>query len=162
MAKQQLDLDKMLGAYRPHKRVQMKPVGDSRTHQSFAAECDINNIMKKYEKTGLITHVKEYGRRYGDFLGAPDYHTACNQVREAEEMFLTVPASVRAKFGNDPAQFLAFVQDEENRDAMREMGLLDERPLQAVEEALEGADVVGGPPDPTPASSPEAEPEPAS
>jgi len=53
-----------------------------------------------------------------------DYHASVNAVLEAREMFESLPSSVRRRFGNDPAAFLDFVGDEENRDEMEKMGLL--------------------------------------
>lgn len=112
----------MLNMYRPHDRVQLHP-GPGRTKQSFADESNINIIMKRYEKTGMLDHLNRFDGQYGDFIEAPDYHTAMNAIREAGELFMTIPAGVRAKFENDPAKFLAFVQDEKNHEEMVEMGL---------------------------------------
>ncbi len=103
----------------------------SLTHQSMAADCDINNIMKRFEKTGVIDHVREHGD-YGDFLEATDYHTSMLKVLEAQEMFAALPAAVRAKFENDPGQFLSFVHEPSNRREMAEMGLLDPEVAQEV------------------------------
>lgn len=101
------------------------PVGESNaTDQSFKDECDINFIMKKYQKTGLLDHVNQYQGHYGDFSEAPDYHTALNKMNEAQEMFLTVPSSIREIFNNDPGEFLEFVLDSDNEQEMRELGLL--------------------------------------
>ena len=38
-------------------------------------------------------------------------------------MFEELPSQIRKKFNNDPAQFLDFVQNENNKDALYEMGL---------------------------------------
>lgn len=113
------------------KRV-LTPVGDhSMTDQSFKDECDINFIMQKYEKTGLLDHVNTYQGQYGDFTDAPDYHTALNKMNDAQEMFMTVPAKIRELFNNDPGEFLEFVLDGQNEEAMREMGLLPPAPPSA-------------------------------
>ena len=141
----------LAGNYRKHSRVHPIISGESRTKQSFKKECDINNIMSKYEKTGIISHCRQHGGEYGDFIAAPDYHTAMTEITRAEEMFMAIPAGVRAKFGNDPAAFLAFAQDPENLEEMREMGLAPV-PLPDVEapNPEEGAVVPpatsGGPP----------------
>lgn len=44
--------------------------------------------------------------KFGDFLGVSDYQTALNQVIEAEEAFDALPAKVRARFDNQPVDFL--------------------------------------------------------
>jgi len=123
----------MHSAYHPHDRVQLDP-GPGRTKQSFAEESNINVIMKKYEKTGLLDHLNTHEGNYGNFIGYADYHSSMNAIREAGEAFMTIPAGVRAKFGNDPALFLEFVQNPDNKEEMIKMGLA--RPTkQPVQEA---------------------------
>ena len=98
--------------------------GKGRTQQNFAKDCDINEIMKRYEKTGLVAHVNRFQGSYGDVTGALDFHSAQNAVIAATEAFMTLPARIRQKFANDPGAFLAFVEDPANEDKMRDMGLL--------------------------------------
>ena len=40
------------------------------------------------------------------------------------QKFTLNPAEVRARFGNDPAAFMSFVEDDANRDEARRLGLL--------------------------------------
>lgn len=94
-----------------------------RTRQSMKDECDINKIMGRYLKTGLLTHVNEHQGDYGEFVQV-DFHEAMNTVIAAQEMFGTVPSNLREKFGNDPGRFLDFVTNPDNREEMRELGLL--------------------------------------
>lgn len=82
----------------------------SLTKQSFIDECDINTIMKRYEKTALITHVNNFQGDYGDAMGVQDYHASMNQVIAAQAAFSSLPSAVRAQFHNDPGQFLAFAE----------------------------------------------------
>lgn len=117
---------------RERPRVQKFFMKPSMTKQSFKAECDINTIMKKYEKTGLISHVAKHNGRYGDFLAAPDYLDAMVSVVQAQEAFSTLPAALRKRFGNDPAEFLDFVSNPANEDEMRKLGLL--KPLRPVDD----------------------------
>lgn len=127
----------------PRKETRTKPKGKSRTRQSHAAECDINNIIKKFQKTGALDHVAKHGPIYGD-VTAITYHEAQNLVIEADEMFHDLPSSVRAKFENDPRQFMDFVQDDENLEEMSELGLLTDeaserlRTVRAAKEAADG------------------------
>jgi len=115
------------------KRVSLDCSGPSRTKQSFSRECDINGIMARYEKTGVIEHVQSFSGRYGDFLGFESYHEACNKVIAAREMFQSLPARVRSRFDNDPGRFVDFASDPENLDELRELGLAHERPTLAEE-----------------------------
>ena len=47
-------------------------------------------------------------------------------VATANSMFQDLPSSIRNQFQNDPGQFLDFVQDPENLEEMREMGLANQ------------------------------------
>lgn len=96
--------------------------GKSITKQAFKEECNINNIMAKFQKTGIITHVQNHSPQYGDFTGG-DYTEAMNVITKANSMFQELPSSIRKEFENDPAKFLDFVSDEKNIERMVELGL---------------------------------------
>jgi len=97
--------------------------GPSLAKQAFASECDINNIMRKFEKSGLIEHLNTYQGQYGNFVAFEDYHASLNKILAADEAFAGIPSSIRKNFDNDPGQFLEFAQNPENLDQMIEMGL---------------------------------------
>lgn len=103
----------------------------SRTKQSFVGECDINNIIKHFKLTGQIRHINAKASQ-GAFTDLPpqqDFQEALNTVLAAEDSFASLPAHVRARFQNDPAQFLGFVGDPANQDEMIKLGLAkDNRP----------------------------------
>lgn len=121
--------------YHPHDRVQIDfKDAPLMTKQSFQAECNINEIMSKFDKTGLLEHLNTHQGDYGNFLGFEDYHTSVNRVIEANEAFMTIPAAVRAKFNNDPAKFMEFAQDHENLDELIEMGLANPRPPDSLKD----------------------------
>lgn len=101
--------------------------GAGRTKQSMKEECDINTIMARYVRTGTVAHVAKYGGSYG-FASAQSFQDAINVVKKAEQMFSELPAKVRARFRNQPAEFLAFVQDEKNTAEAVELGLAIARP----------------------------------
>ena len=122
------------------KRTPTESVGKSLTLQSMAAECDINKIMERFARDGLVTHVAEWGGDYGDFVNAPQsYHEALNQVLDAEDMFMTLPAHVREKYENDPGRFLEAVQDPEKREELQELGVLPRAAEQAPAQPAAGA-----------------------
>lgn len=109
----------------------------SLTHQCFQDECDINTILDRWQKTGVLEHENKFHGQYGDFISAQDYHASLNAVLEADEAFSTLPSSIRARFENDPAAFLDFVNNPSNRDEMIQMGLLQEPVVPAyVEDEL--------------------------
>lgn len=99
------------------------PVGESRTRQSFADESNINVIMERYRQTGIVEHVNKVQGRYGDYSVVPSYQEAMEKIKRAHDMFMTLPSDIRAKFQNDPGEFLAFASDPKNEEEMIELGL---------------------------------------
>lgn len=124
--------------YKGRKSVPFKTTGKPRTHQSFKQECDINNIMKKYMKNGVLPELIKRDPRYGDFSNVPDYQTSLETVQMAHDQFNALSAKVRERFNNDPANFLAFVHDDKNIDEMIKLGLASRRenPPQALPEGV--------------------------
>lgn len=101
---------------------------ESQVQQHLAADTDINNIMAKYQKTGVLQHVTKLAGEYGDFSDVPDYKTAIERLMAADELFMELPARVRDRFGNDPAQFIDFASDEKNIEELRKLGLAPKAP----------------------------------
>lgn len=145
----------------PHERVYANLSGKSMTKQEFSKESNINRIMAKYLKTGLVEHVRTFQGQYGNFLSAPDYHKAMSQVVAAQQMFEGMPSNIRNKFDNDPEKFLAFVQDYDNTDEMRELGLLPKEALTAPQETAQDGNPEPGPETEPEPPAPEPAPEPA-
>lgn len=105
---------------------------ESMTQQSDAAETDINVIVQRFTQGQLPQVLME--PLYGDFTDVPDYKTAVEMVKAAEEAFLTIPAKVRREFDNDPQKFIEFSLDPNNKDKLKEWGLT--RPEQPAETTL--------------------------
>lgn len=122
------------GFYVPHKRVTVNTGEFTFTKQSAKDECDINNILAQYKRTGIITHISSMQAQYLDLPSDVDYQASIEVVKTAEEAFSTLPAKVRDRFGNDPFQFLGALYDPDRRDEMEELGVL--RKKQALDDAL--------------------------
>ncbi len=110
------------------------------TKQSFKDECDINNILAKYQKTGAIAHANNHAPEYG-FATAQNFTDSMFIVTTAQRMFNDLPSSLRDIFNNDPAQYLDFVQNPDNEAEMVELGLKP-RPYSAVYKDSETGDKV--------------------
>lgn len=119
--------DKKVRDIRPRPRVTLVCPEPVITKQSMKDEVDINNIVERYNSTGLVTHVSSRTAAYGDVSTVPDYQAAMNVVIQANEMFDALPSAVRERFKNDPAQFLAFVGDEKNREEAEKLGLIEKK-----------------------------------
>lgn len=112
-------------AFGKHRSCDIDTGSLSEVQQDMRDECDINFIMAKYQKSGLIEHVNRIDGSYGDFMHASDYQTSLNEVLAARAAFDSLPSSLRYRFQNDPAQFLEFVQNDSNRDEMIQLGLIE-------------------------------------
>lgn len=113
----------------------------SMTKQSFAEECDINTIVKRFRLTGeMPTDVRM--PEFGDYKDVKDFHTAMNAVALANEAFDAMPAEVRAKFQNDPAKFVDFCLDDANYEEAKKLGLVKVQQSAAALAGVPGAAAV--------------------
>ncbi|AXL15043.1 internal scaffolding protein [Microviridae sp.] len=99
----------------------------SMTQQHQKDECDVNNIMKRYVKTGIIDHINQHKPFYGE-VSALTYHESMNQIITANNMFQELPSQVRKKFHNSPEEFLEYVSDPENVSNLVDLGLAERSP----------------------------------
>jgi len=108
--------------FNPPPKRKIGPFTDGQTKQSFKDECDINSIVKKALRNGLLPD-GNVNPIYGDFSDVKTYQEGLNVVLRAETQFNALPAHVRSKFQNDPAQFLEFATDPKNSEEMISLGL---------------------------------------
>jgi len=96
----------------------------SLAQQNFKDESDINYIVRQFGLTGELP-AQAISPQYGDFTGVLDYHSAVNAVLAAQDEFMELPAQMRARFDNDPAKLIDFLENEENREEAIKLGLID-------------------------------------
>lgn len=94
----------------------------SLTEQSHKDSCDINTIVKTFTPDSLQQHAEAYKGRYDDFTSS-DFNESMNIVANVKSMFEGLPSETRKTFGNDPTQFLDFVQNPENHKKVQQMGI---------------------------------------
>lgn len=109
----------------PYRNAETLNAKRGRTKQEFRDECDLNALMKRYEKTGVAPAGRVGVPQYFDASEVPDFHSAMQIMVDAENEFMRLPASVRKQFGNDPTAFIEYATDPKNIDQMREWGLAD-------------------------------------
>lgn len=107
----------------------------SMTRQEFAAECDINTLMARYEAGGAISHVNKHVPMFLDTTEYPTLQGAMDLFRQAAVEFNALPAKVRREFNNDPQEFVDFAVNPDNLPRMREWGLaapeaVPDRPIE--------------------------------
>lgn len=135
--------------------------GPSMTRQEFAAECDINTIMKRYENTGAsingLSRHPDIPAMYVDFTQMPGSLMEYQQfMSDAAASFMSLPAVVRKQFDNDPIAFCDYASDPGNLDQMRDWGLAP-KPEAPVYQPVSSAPAVP-PSAPSPSSAPAASP----
>lgn len=126
-------------------RVVSNTSGESLTKQSFSAECDIQNIVKRAFNGQPIPRVTDTAQ-FLDLTQIPDYQTSLNRVIMVEGAFAALDANMRASFGNDPANLVHFLSDPANAKEAVKMGLLDPSvlPAEPIEAPKGGVDAPKG------------------
>lgn len=108
--------------------------------QSSKDECDINFIVNRYMRTGVLP-AANHGV-YADISEIGDLRESLEQVQFAQEAFMELPAEVRKYFDNDPVKLVEFAQDPRNHEKAIELGLAPPRQPDSVPGA--GQAPVGG------------------
>lgn len=115
-------------AYDKRQREGFATTGESLTQQHFAKEADIKTIIKKHDRTGIISHVARGVAHYGDYSEVNEYREALDMVNSANSSFMELPAEVRAMFENDAGAFFEFATNPKNDEKMVQMGLKEAPP----------------------------------
>lgn len=122
----------------------------TKTQMHQQHDADINTIMDKYAKTGVLT-VNPALPQYGDYSNPISYQNSLQLVINAEAQFNALPPKIRERFANDPAKFLTFCEDENNKSEMEALGLLPK--------TKKAPAAPPSPPETAPKAKPEAVPE---
>ena len=97
----------------------------SLTEQHHKDDCDVNIILERYCKTGVLPENARKNGVYGDFSAcAQDYREAVRLLQDAHDRFDSLPSRIRERFDNDPEKLLAFLDNPENEAQARKLGLL--------------------------------------
>lgn len=96
----------------------------TQTQRHFQADCDINNIMAKFFRTGLLPHVNA-APDFSDVSEPFNFREAMTFIVNTEEQFEALPAKIRKRFGNDPGRLLDFLGEPENAEEALRLGLIE-------------------------------------
>lgn len=99
--------------------------GASMTQQHFKDECDINNIIDLYTRTGELP-VNAMEMRYADVSTFSDYTTMRAAMAQADSDFLELPSRVRERYHNDVAEFLDAIATEDGRRELQSLMTVDD------------------------------------
>lgn len=95
---------------------------ESQTQQSNKDDADINVIVSRFHKTGQMPQLQK-PPMYGDFTDSVDFRACQEHIHMANQSFAELPAKIRKRFHNDPAEFIDFMNDADNADEMIKLGL---------------------------------------
>jgi len=80
------------------KVVELSEFDESRTKQSFRDECDINKIMDRFAKTGVLPNL-EGTPKYIDCTKIVDFQMMHEASARAKEFFNGLPPEIKTKLG---------------------------------------------------------------
>jgi len=93
-----------------------------RVEQSHKDEVNINKIVKKH---GMDLIAKTAALQQFTFDENPhnDFQEMMNALLKAKDSFESVPSEIRKQFNHDPAQFMDFVRNTDNKQQLIDWGL---------------------------------------
>lgn len=101
-----------------------RAAGEAITKQSFAGACDVNEVMRRWEVTGVLDHVNTAQAIYLDCAGPDGLQDMFSRVADAEAKFMELPSEVRALVDNDASRFVEYLTNPENLEECRRVGIL--------------------------------------
>lgn len=111
------------------------------TDQSYKKSSDINNIMKQYQKTGLLLEPNKAFAKYQDNTLAIPLETAHELVNEARALFYELPSQLRKQMDNDPLKLEDFLSNPENHDQLIKYGLITKKADEVTTSPQPSADI---------------------
>lgn len=106
----------------PFRGSDLECLDPSLAQQHFKDETDINVLLERFKVTGQMPQGVRLPS-YGDFTGVTDFRSAQEAVLNARNAFMDLPASLRARFENDPQKLMDFLADPANSDEAVKLGL---------------------------------------
>ena len=97
--------------------------GRSKTQQNFRDDVNVNTIMAKAKRTGILPQT--IGGQFRDVSSGLDYKESLDKIMEIDGMFSKLPAKIRTRFQNNPSEIVEFLQNPDNDKEARELGLLE-------------------------------------
>lgn len=103
--------------------------GPGLTKQEFRKNADVNEIVKRGQALGYLDNVNPNVQPvFADVSTIGTFRDLVVRMNNAKAAFMSLPAHVRSRFGNDPANLVEFLQDDSNADEAEKLGLV--RPLE--------------------------------
>lgn len=105
------------------RRVRHRSGGETMTDRSQTSTVDINKIMARYKKTGVISHWNHRQPVYGDVSMVTDFRDAVELADTTWDHFMELDAHIRQEADNDPGRFLEMLSSVEGVQELVDAGL---------------------------------------
>lgn len=99
------------------------------TVQASRDEADINKVIARFQKSGVMPPILRGEPFYGDVSDFGGLAESLIMVQDAERLFGQYPANVRERFQNDYVKFVEFMEDPNNLDEACDLGVAVRRPV---------------------------------
>lgn len=97
----------------------------SMTEQAHAAETNINGIIARYKRTGVLgTPDQVRDMFFGNFSEVGSRFECARIAADAKEQFMSLPLKVRAEFGHSMNDFLKALEDPSQVERFIRVGLM--------------------------------------
>lgn len=113
--------------YTGRKSVQLNTGSESYVQQQFKDDCDIHTIIDRFTRGLPYRHMVDQPQ-FGDFSNVQDFQEAQNLIARTTELFESLPSDLRARFSNNPSEFLEFVNNPDNIEEAVGLGILQKAP----------------------------------
>lgn len=111
--------------YNPPASPSLKFSQPSKTEQCHRDDCDINTIIRRYQKTGVLGSATQVRNMvFGDFASMPDRLTSELHLADAKERFMALPMNVRKHFDHDMGKLMAALNDPKQIPTLQNLGIL--------------------------------------
>jgi len=108
----------------PDNRRQTEFKKPSLTQQHHANDVNINKIIERFNKTGVLGDGLQRRGNYADVSLFGDFGECQRRIEAARESFASLPVQVKKLAGNDPSRLWDVLNNPENRQLLEKAGVL--------------------------------------
>jgi len=117
-------MSRFIVPYASRNRVSTPIVGESLTKQAHRDDCDVNNIVRRWQQTEVDPRDPKRQGQYLDVSSIPDYADSVLRLNAAYDIFGSLDAKTRKSFNNSLGEFINYANDPNNVDSLVKMGVL--------------------------------------
>lgn len=96
-----------------------------RVEQAHKDEVNINNIVKRHGMDLIAKTASLMPLQYWDGDPTNDFQEAMNKIAQGTQTFESLPSQIRKEFNNDPAKYMDYVFNPENKEKLIERGWMN-------------------------------------